>query len=308
MSHKFLQEIYEKEKKHIKCFPTMIKNNRDSSYVSKRKLTQRTEKLFKSMSYSNNKPSEIKELDLLSIKSNGAKQITPQPYRKKIKMRNIRYVNGISQKDQPSYNEMKQAETKLLNPFQTSYEFHFKNQGKIKWIPKRYGTNKLEHEFSQNFYNNDCEKTPETLKDSDLTETEKLFQEIMYNKTEEPKELSTDQKTEKTKNNNEDDESTKKKTMEISETIEPKAKCAYNEVDEVEQSCNEVELKNLNPVAPLTKTEYFKILNIGYRHVKTHKIPLERLTEIIKENEEYFKHLAGEISPYCYLSYTCFLI
>ena len=296
MSHKFLQEIYEKEKKHIKCFPTIVTNNQDSAYVSKRKLTQKTDKLFKSMSYSNNKPSEIKELDLLSIKSNGAKQATPQPYQKNIKMRKIRYANGISQRDQPSFNEMKQAETKLLNPFQSSYEFHFRNQGKIKWIPNRHGTKKLEHDFSQNFYNNDCEKTTETLKGSDLTETAKLFQQIMNNKTEEPKELSADEKTEETKNHNEDDETIKKDTNEISDTLDPKDNCVYNEV---KQSCeNEEELKNLNIVTPLTKTEYFKILNIGYRHLKTHKIPLERLTEIIKENEEYFKHLAGEISHY----------
>ena len=134
MSHEFLQEIYEKEKRKLDALPNILNRSGVSSYVSKRKLTQQTDKLFKSINYSNKKPGDFKDVELLSIKSKHSHSktlATKENEKNLVRMRKICYV-----KDPQSFTEAKKIEKNLENPFQTSYGSEYKNTGKIKWIPK----------------------------------------------------------------------------------------------------------------------------------------------------------------------------
>jgi len=293
MSHEFLQEIYEKEKKNYQTFPVIFsKSGVSSTYMSKRKLTQKTDKFVKSISFSNRKPAEIHETELLSIKSTTTKgRAVADEEKKMIRMRKIRYINHRSQ-----HNETKQMETKMLNPFQTSYEDHYTNQPKIKWIPKRYGSNKIERNFSQNVYNQEGNAT---IYEANLTKPEIQETNKKKLKPEESSILSPNDLN-KESNNCEPIEKLNEKIEQDDrnkindEVIDGENNCIYNEIKPLMKigiSEKEGEAKILKPL--LSKTEYFKILNIGFQHLKNYKLPLEKLNEIIKENEDYFRHLGG---------------
>lgn len=330
MSHELLQEIYEKEKKTYDSFPTVTAKSVVSNYMSKRKLTQKTDKLFKSMNISSKKPKNSQEIELLSIKNKKTQSINPQNYVKAShKLRKLRNKNGSFSDNLQSRNELKQLETKLLNPFQTSYKSQFLNQGAIKWIPKRYGSNKNQRNFANNFYNTNPETTLEEtdfLTNNDASDQiiKRFFEKDNANvskdeKTNDEINKNNDGNNSNNLNNNKNNENTvknNKKNDNSNNIHNNNIKNSNNDNDnnneddilhgsEQREICifdenlksNNTEEEIIN-IAPLSKTEYFKILNIGYHHLKNYKLPLEKLNEIIKENEEFFKHLAGAFLNY----------
>lgn len=269
MSHEFFQELIEKEKKY-RNLPIILSSSPGSNYVSKRILTRNTDKLFKSMNFSNKKPQETVEPELLAIKQRGFQGKSVDKGRKTPKMRKIRLVQGHRPHEGYSLN------SDLSGNQQISRNF-IEEQQKLAKIQRR----------SQKEQKNTSKKEPK----------EKIAG--IYEKIEntEGKCKENESESKESQEMNQENQEITQENPEINQENQENEDNLQNEVEKAENSeNNETEIANCGNKTsePLSKTEYFKILNIGYQHLKTYRLPLEKLKEVLKENQEYFKHLAGD--------------
>lgn len=263
MSHEFFQELIEKEKK-FRNLPIILSSSPASNYVSKRVLTRNTDKLFKSMNFAKKKHAETFEPELLAIKQRGSQGKSVEKLRKTPKMRKIRVIQGQRPHEGYSLNG------ELLRNQQISRDFCEKQQELAKFKEKVQRNLRKEQGIVAENAN---------IKDKVCESNEKI--------------ANNEEKSEE--NANETKET--KENIEINQENNEISLANANENEVCEES-NETEIANCGNKTsePLTKTEYFKILNIGYQHLKTYRLPLEKLKEVLKENQEYFKHLAGDLS------------
>lgn len=288
MSHEFMQEMIEKEKRTYRSFPTILSKMISNDYISKRKLTQRTDKLFKSISYSTKKPTEFPETELLSIKSKTYKG-RAQSKNDKTSLR-MQKTNGSSHKSQHGLNQSRQMESKTLNPFQTSYDEQYNKPQKIRWIPKRFASNSNANDrtFSQNFYYNEKTQTEAAKPEKNIINNSQTVPDDSNSPPIDCNKIISNEGVNNEKINETETENTKI----IGENVETVENCVCDDIKPQIEGNSEGESKIIKP--QLSKTEYFKILNIGFQHLKNYRMPLEKLNDVVKENEEYFKHLAGK--------------